>query len=85
MLAIRRHPRPVVAAVHGRALGGGAGIATACDLILAAESALGYPEVKIGFGRRSRSAAAALEARSVCSNCLSVASRSRRRRQNPSA
>ncbi len=50
LLAIRRHPRPVVAAVRGRALGGGAGIATACDLILAAESAaLGYPEVKIGF------------------------------------
>ena len=50
LLAIRRHPRPVVAAVHGRALGGGAGIATACDLILAAESAaIGYPEVKIGF------------------------------------
>jgi methylglutaconyl-CoA hydratase len=50
LLAIRRHPRPVVAAVHGRALGGGAGIATACDLILGAESAaIGYPEVKIGF------------------------------------
>ena len=50
LLAIRRHPQPVVAAVRGRALGGGAGIATACDLILAAESAaLGYPEVKIGF------------------------------------
>src|SRR6185295_17962263 len=50
LLAIRRHPRPVAAAVHGRALGGGAGIATACDLILAAESAaIGYPEVKIGF------------------------------------
>lgn len=50
LLAIRRHPRPVVAAVHGRALGGGAGIATACDLILAKESAaIGYPEVKIGF------------------------------------
>jgi len=50
LLAIRRHPRPVVAAVNGRALGGGAGIATACDLIVATESAaLGYPEVKIGF------------------------------------
>ncbi|MDP8990286.1 MAG: enoyl-CoA hydratase/isomerase family protein [Acidobacteriota bacterium] len=50
LLAIRRHPHPVVAAVQGRALGGGAGIATACDLILATESAgLGYPEVKIGF------------------------------------
>ena len=50
LLGIRRHPRPVVAAVHGRALGGGAGIATACDLIVATESAaIGYPEVKIGF------------------------------------
>jgi methylglutaconyl-CoA hydratase len=50
LLAIRRHPRPVVAAVRGRALGGGAGIASASDLIVAAESAsLGYPEVKIGF------------------------------------
>ncbi len=49
-LAIRRHPRPVLAAVQGRALGGGAGIATASDLILATESAsIGYPEVKIGF------------------------------------
>jgi len=40
----------VVAAVRGRALAGGCGLATACDLILAAESAqFGYPEVKIGF------------------------------------
>ena len=50
LLAIRRHPHPVVAAVQGRALGGGAGIASACDLIVAAETAsIGYPEVKIGF------------------------------------
>lgn len=49
-LAIRNHPKPVVAAVRGRALAGGCGLATACDLILAAESAqFGYPEVKIGF------------------------------------
>jgi methylglutaconyl-CoA hydratase len=49
-LAIRHHPKPVVAAVRGRALAGGCGLATSCDLILAAESALfGYPEVKIGF------------------------------------
>jgi methylglutaconyl-CoA hydratase len=48
--AIRKHPRPVIALVKGRALGGGAGIATACDLVLASESAqIGYPEVKIGF------------------------------------
>jgi len=49
-IAMRRHPKPIIAAVHGRALGGGAGIATASDLILAAESAqFGYPEVKLGF------------------------------------
>ena len=49
-LAMRRHPRPIVAAVRGRALAGGCGLATACDLILASESAqFGYPEVEIGF------------------------------------
>ncbi|MGA2181412.1 MAG: enoyl-CoA hydratase-related protein [Bryobacteraceae bacterium] len=49
-LAIRRHRCPVVAAVRGRALAGGCGLATACDLLLAAESAqFGYPEVNIGF------------------------------------
>lgn len=49
-LAMRHHPRPIVAAVRGRALAGGCGIATACDLVLATESAqFGYPEVKIGF------------------------------------
>src|SRR5438477_2270948 len=43
-IAMRRHPKPIIAAVHGRALGGGAGIATAADLIIATESAqLGYP------------------------------------------
>lgn len=49
-LAIRHHPKPVIAAVNGRALAGGCGLATACDVVLAAESAqFGYPEVKIGF------------------------------------
>jgi methylglutaconyl-CoA hydratase len=48
--AMRAHPRPIVAAVRGRALAGGCGLATACDLVLAAESAqFGYPEVNIGF------------------------------------
>ena len=47
---IRRARVPVVAAVTGRALAGGCGLATACDLVLAAETArFGYPEVKIGF------------------------------------
>jgi len=41
---------PVVAAVKGRALAGGCGLATACDIVLAARSSrFGYPEVKIGF------------------------------------
>jgi methylglutaconyl-CoA hydratase len=49
-LAIRHHPKPIVAAVRGRAFAGGCGLATACDLILASESGqFGYPEVKIGF------------------------------------
>jgi methylglutaconyl-CoA hydratase len=47
---IRRIKIPVIAAVHGRALAGGCGLATACDLVIATESArFGYPEVKIGF------------------------------------
>ena len=46
----RRMKKPVIAAVHGRAFAGGAGLATACDLIIAARSAqFAYPEVKIGF------------------------------------
>jgi len=49
-LLIRQLPIPVVAAVTGRALAGGCGLATACDVVLAASSArFGYPEVKIGF------------------------------------
>lgn len=49
-LLMRRHPHPIVAAVKGRALAGGCGLATACDLILASDTAqFGYPEVKIGF------------------------------------
>ncbi|HMF57026.1 MAG TPA: enoyl-CoA hydratase-related protein [Pyrinomonadaceae bacterium] len=47
---IRRLRVPVVAAVRGRALAGGCGLATACDIVLASGSArFGYPEVKIGF------------------------------------
>ena len=46
----RQLRKPVVALVRGRALAGGAGLAAACDLVLAAESAsFGYPETKIGF------------------------------------
>lgn len=47
---IRQLPKPVLAVVHGRALAGGAGLATACDIVLAARTAqLGYPEIQRGF------------------------------------
>ena len=47
---IRSVRPPVIAAVKGRALAGGCGLATACDMVLAARSSrFGYPEVKIGF------------------------------------
>ena len=49
-LALRNCPKPVVAVVQGRALAGGCGLATACDLVLAADSAqFGYPEIQRGF------------------------------------
>jgi methylglutaconyl-CoA hydratase len=47
---IRAMSKPVVAIVRGRAIAGGAGLATACDIVLAEETAqFGYPEVRIGF------------------------------------
>ena len=47
---MRRLPKVVVALVQGRALAGGCGLATGCDLVLATESAqFGYPEVQRGF------------------------------------
>ena len=40
---------PTVAAVQGAALGGGAELATFCDLVIASENAtLGQPEIKVG-------------------------------------
>jgi methylglutaconyl-CoA hydratase len=46
----RALPKPVVAVIHGRALAGGAGLAAACDLLLAGSGAqLGYPEIQRGF------------------------------------
>lgn len=45
-----RSPKPVIAAVNGSAVAGGAGLMSVCDLVIAAESArIGYPEVKRGL------------------------------------
>ncbi|HCU12875.1 MAG TPA: hypothetical protein DGB72_12200 [Gemmatimonadetes bacterium] len=47
---IRRMEKPVVALVKGRAYAGGAGLASACDIVLAHEDArFAYPEITIGF------------------------------------
>lgn len=48
--AFPRLRKPIVAAVHGHALGGGAGLALACDLmVVARDMKLGYPELRHGI------------------------------------
>ncbi|WP_199757605.1 enoyl-CoA hydratase/isomerase family protein [Micromonospora sp. Llam0] len=43
-------PKPVIAAINGHALGGGAELSLACDLRMAAASAsVGFPEMKLGL------------------------------------
>lgn len=47
---VHRLPKPVVAALNGDAFGGGAGLAAACDLVVATQHArIGYPEVRRGL------------------------------------
>ncbi|MDE6840500.1 MAG: enoyl-CoA hydratase/isomerase family protein [Oscillospiraceae bacterium] len=42
--------KPVIAAVHGNAIGSGTGIAASCDLIIAQEtSKFAVPEINVGF------------------------------------
>ena len=49
-LTMRGMQKPIVAAVQGRAVAGGCGLATSCDVLLARDDAqFGYPEVRIGF------------------------------------
>jgi methylglutaconyl-CoA hydratase len=49
-LALYEMPVPTIAAVHGAAIGGGAGLATICDFTLATLAAkFGFTEVRIGF------------------------------------
>lgn len=50
LLALVRCPKPVIAAVNGPAVAGGAGLVTACDVAFAGASArFGYTEARIGF------------------------------------
>jgi methylglutaconyl-CoA hydratase len=50
LLSIYNCSKPVIAKVKGYCLAGGCGIASACDIIAADETAkFGYTEVKIGF------------------------------------
>jgi methylglutaconyl-CoA hydratase len=50
LLALRRSPKPTVAVVQGPAFGGGAGLASACDVAIGAEEALFcFPEVRLGI------------------------------------
>ncbi|AZQ68286.1 enoyl-CoA hydratase/isomerase family protein [Silicimonas algicola] len=44
---LRAVPQPIVSAVHGAAVGGGAGLAIGCDMAVAAEGTrFGYPELR---------------------------------------
>jgi methylglutaconyl-CoA hydratase len=48
--AVESCPAPVVARVHGYALGGGSGLVACCDVVVAAPDAVfGYSEVRLGI------------------------------------
>ena len=43
-------PIPLIGRVHGAALGGGAGLAAVCDIVVAADDAVfGFTEAKLGI------------------------------------
>jgi methylglutaconyl-CoA hydratase len=48
--ALNSLPIPLIGRIHGAALGGGAGLAAVCDIVVAAEDAIfGFTEVKLGI------------------------------------
>jgi methylglutaconyl-CoA hydratase len=48
--ALDELPLPVIGRVHGAALGGGAGLAAVCDIVVAAEDAVfGFTETRLGI------------------------------------
>jgi methylglutaconyl-CoA hydratase len=50
LLAIDSIPVPVIGRIHGAALGGGAGLAAVCDVVVAADDAVfGFTEVALGI------------------------------------
>jgi len=76
---LARVDKPIIAAVHGYALGAGCGLAFGSDLVVAAESArFGYPELKAGLTASTVTAQAvhlmgrkvAFELLTLCENML---------------
>ena len=76
---LARVDKPIIAAVHGYALGAGCGLALGSDLVVAAESArFGYPELKAGLTASTVTAQAvhlmgrkvAFELLTLCENML---------------
>lgn len=76
---LARVDKPIIAAVHGYALGAGCGLALGSDLVVAAESArFGYPELKAGLTASTVTAHAihlmgrkiAFELLTLCENML---------------
>jgi methylglutaconyl-CoA hydratase len=48
--ALNELPMPLIGRIHGAALGGGAGLAAVCDIVVAEERAVfGFTEVKLGI------------------------------------
>jgi methylglutaconyl-CoA hydratase len=50
LATLDRLPKPTVAVVHGAAVGGGAGLAACCDIVLATDAAFfSIPEARVGM------------------------------------